>query len=65
MIADRLAAYDSAITELDCEQTMTGPGAHFVCGFGKALYTAARDYLENHRHEIVGHSLLTKSEKVL
>jgi len=64
MIEDRLAAYDTAITELDCEQDMTGPGAHFVCGFGKALYSAARDYLENHRHEIVGHSLLAKSEKV-
>ena len=64
MIADRITALEKAIDELDCEQEVAGPGAHFVCGFGKAVYGAARDYLENHRHEIVGHSLLTKSEKV-
>jgi PadR family transcriptional regulator, regulatory protein AphA len=64
MIADRIAGYDKAIEELDCEEDITGPGAHFVCGFGKAVYSAARDYLDNHRHEIVGHSLVTKPERV-
>ena len=64
LIADRISHYDDAIKQLDCEENIISPGAHFVCGFGKAIYGAARDYLENHRHEIVGHSLMTKPEKV-
>ena len=64
MIAERIETYNEAIKQLDCEENIISPGAHFVCGFGKAIYSAARDYLENHRHEIVGHSLMTKPEKV-
>jgi len=64
LIADRIESYTEAIAQLDCEENKISPGAHFVCGFGRALYGAGRDYLEKHRHEIVGQSLLTNPEKV-
>jgi PadR family transcriptional regulator, regulatory protein AphA len=64
LIADRIEKYEEAIRQLDCDDNNISPGAHFVCGFGKAVYSAALDYLQNHQHEIVGHSLMTKSEKV-
>ena len=64
LISERIAKYETAIQELSDKNTVSTPSTQFVCGFGKAVYGAARDYLENHRHEIVGHSLLTKSEKV-
>ena len=64
LIAQRIAGYEEAIEQLECGDTITNPGSNFVCGFGKAIYGAALDYLKNNRHEIVGHNLMAKSEKV-
>jgi DNA-binding PadR family transcriptional regulator len=40
----------------ECDQTVSGTksssGSRFVCGFGKAMMTAASDYIRAHRHSL-------------
>lgn len=44
-----IEAYESGE---DGAGTASPSGARFVCGFGKAMVGAARDYIRNHRHEL-------------
>jgi len=62
MILDRISAYRGSLSQLECDVETDTPGGVFVCGFGKAIYGAAVEYLETHRHEIVGESLLVAAE---
>lgn len=41
----------------DCKQPDMPGGEAFSLGYGLAIYKAAVDYLENHRHELVGAAL--------
>lgn len=62
MVEDRIALYRAMLAAM---QDCSGSGCHgsltnshaFVHGFGLAVYRAALDYLEDHKHEIVAVSL--------
>ena len=58
LIGDRLTHLLSRIAEMqECRQTEMPDGAAFTLGYGIAIYQAAADYLEQHRHELVGQAL--------
>ena len=44
-----IEAYESG---RDGDGKLSPSGAHFVCGFGKAVMGAARDYIRTHRHDL-------------
>lgn len=55
LIDQRLEFYRehlNAMQECAAENGCTGKGAEFVRGFGMAVYTAAAEYLEEHRDEL-------------
>lgn len=58
LIGERIAWYRAALERMEgreCEphDCSGGPGADFVRGMGIAVYRAAADYLETHRHALV------------
>jgi len=58
LIGDRIAQINSKLSDMtNCaEQDLPG-GEAFTLGYGIAVLTAAVEYLEAHRHEIVGAAL--------
>ncbi len=55
LIDQRLSFLRDRLTEMrDCEKSDLPSGEAFTLGYGIAIYDAAIDYLEGHRHEIVG-----------
>jgi len=57
--ADRLEEYRAEIGRLEgCDGNHSTPGEKFVHGLGLAIYRAAADYLEEHRHELIGAALM-------
>jgi len=62
LIASRIDAHRETLNELNNEPHDTSTGDGFVSGFGAAVHEAALNYLEQHRHEIVGERLLVTSE---
>lgn len=58
LIGDRLDHLAARITEMKtCREKEMPSGAAFTLGYGIAIYQAAADYLDAHRHEIVGRAL--------
>lgn len=58
LIGDRIAFLQERIVEMkECGENTKGPGESFALGYGLAVCEAALDYLESHRHEIVGAAL--------
>lgn len=64
LITERIESYRQALELLDLDDQILNPGGRFVCGFGKAIYGSAIQYLESHRHEIVGEKLIAEAETV-
>lgn len=62
LIDQRVAELRAAVAEAEqCHDKEDGdmpPGAHFVCGFGLAIYRSMIDYLEEHKYQLVGAALL-------
>lgn len=62
IIQDRIDFYRDALTRMEgCANQDSLPGEQFVRGLGQAIYTAAAQYLEEHRHELVGAALLRQA----
>lgn len=58
LIADRVGNLKMRLAEMEkCKQPDMPGGEAFSLGYGMAIYQAAVDYLENHRHELVGAAL--------
>ena len=58
LIAARVALLRGRLEEMEqCRQPDMPSGEAFALGYGISLYQAAADYLENHRHELVGAAL--------
>lgn len=58
LISARVETLQQRLTEMeDCQQPDMPGGEAFTLGYGVAIYKAAADYLENHRHELVGAAL--------
>jgi len=62
LIEARIAEHRHTLQELGLGTDTPTAGSTFVCGFGVAVHEAALKYLEEHRHEIVGESLLVAVE---
>ena len=46
----------------ECERQQMPAGEAFALGYGISMYEAAAEYLENHRHELVGAALRNESD---
>lgn len=58
LIGDRIANLHDRLGEMRaCSEKTSGPGEVFALGYGLAVHEAAIDYLESHRHELVGAAL--------
>ncbi|HEV7367586.1 PadR family transcriptional regulator [Arenibaculum sp.] len=58
LIDTRLALYRRMLDQMKgCDTPDMPPGERFVLGLGTAVYRAAADYLETHRHELIGAAL--------
>lgn len=58
LIAARVDMLQTRLAEMEqCKQPDMPGGEAFSLGYGMAIYKAAVDYLENHRHELVGAAL--------
>lgn len=58
LISERVEMLERRLSEMEeCRQPDMPGGEAFSLGYGMAIYKAAADYLENHRHEIVGAAL--------
>mgnify|MGYP003389268509 CR=1 FL=1 len=58
LISARVDTLQQRLSEMeDCRQPDMPGGEAFTLGYGMAIYKAAADYLENHRHELVGAAL--------
>lgn len=58
VIEDRISALRREITEMmACREDIQPGGPAFTLGYGLAVYQAAADYLDAHRHELVGAAL--------
>lgn len=58
LIAERVEMLKRRLGEMEeCRQPDMPGGEAFSLGYGMAIYKAAADYLENHRHELVGAAL--------
>jgi DNA-binding PadR family transcriptional regulator len=63
MIDDRLDRLNKEIARIEaCMESGThDPGQAFVSGYGLAIYRAMATYIDEHRYELVGASLLGKA----
>lgn len=58
VIEDRIAALRADIVDMkECRAEVPPGGPAFTLGYGLAVYEAAADYLDAHRHELVGAAL--------
>ena len=58
LISDRLDMLHGCLAEMEKCRTHDMPGGEaFSLGYGMAVYRAAADYLDSHRHELVGAAL--------
>ena len=58
LIAGRVAMLHRRLGEMEeCRKPDMPGGEAFSLGYGMAIYQAAAEYLENHRHELVGAAL--------
>jgi PadR family transcriptional regulator AphA len=58
LIGDRISSLRARLENMRQCQTENMPGGEaFALGYGIAIYEAAVNYLENHRHELVGAAL--------
>ena len=58
LISGRVEMLHRRLAEMEeCRQPDMPGGEAFSLGYGMAIYQAAADYLENHRHELVGAAL--------
>lgn len=58
LISGRVEMLQRRLGEMEeCRQPNMPGGEAFSLGYGMAIYKAAADYLENHRHELVGAAL--------
>lgn len=58
LIAERVETLNRRLGEMEeCRQPDMPGGEAFSLGYGMAIYKAAAEYLENHRHELVGAAL--------
>lgn len=58
LIAERLEMLRRRLGEMaECHHPDMPGGEAFSLGYGMAIYTAAADYLDSHRHELVGAAL--------
>lgn len=53
LINARIAWYRGMLARMEACEAELPPGAHFVRGLGIAVYSAATDYLERHRDELL------------
>ena len=62
LIDDRIDHYRERLEELDdCHAGQESPAHQFVTGYGRAVYQAAIDYLEDNRHVVEGQALLSRA----
>ena len=62
LIDDRIDHYRERLQELDdCQAGQESPAHQFVTGYGRAVYRAAIDYLEDNRHVVEGQALLSRA----
>lgn len=55
LIEARLTVYRRMLSRMErCDTTGRTPGERFVLGLGMAVYRAAAEYLDTHRHELIG-----------
>lgn len=58
LIGDRVETLRQRLDDMEeCRKPDMPDGEAFSLGYGIAIYQAAADYLENHRHELVGAAL--------
>ncbi|HZH26330.1 MAG TPA: PadR family transcriptional regulator [Azospirillaceae bacterium] len=57
LVEARIAAYRRCLADMDQRRPLTS-AERFVQNFGRAVYSAALQYLEEHRHELVSAALL-------
>ena len=58
LISARVEMLNHRLGEMEeCRRPDMPGGEAFSLGYGMAIYRAAADYLENHRHELVGAAL--------
>ena len=60
MIDQRIADHRRISTELADREGRSSPAQQFVAGYGRALYQAAADYLEENRHLVESEALLAQ-----
>ncbi|SLN76878.1 PadR family transcriptional regulator [Oceanibacterium hippocampi] len=60
LIDDRIDEYRDRIAHIDreCAGVMAGEVETFICGYGKAVYSAAVQYLEDNRHLLESEALM-------
>lgn len=64
LIDERISQYRGHIAELkQCAPTAQTAGGKFVNGMGLAVYQAALDYLEEHRHLVESEALLSQAKR--
>ena len=62
LIEGRIALYRGRLTEMyQCQNEPMPEGEKFALGYGITVYEAGVEYLENHRHELVGAALRNES----
>lgn len=55
VIDERIAHHQNALAEMaKVDDVNATPGQRFTMGYGRAYHRAAAEYLENHRHEVLG-----------
>lgn len=67
LLSDRVEWYRTTVArmkETACASAPERPGERFVHGLGIALYEAMADYIDDHRHELVGEILLMDQKAV-
>jgi len=65
LIAERLDMLHQRLNEMaECHHPDMPGGESFALGYGMAVYKAAADYLNSHRHELVGAALRNEMPRV-
>ena len=65
LITDRLDMLRRSLGEMEeCRKPNMPGGEAFSLGYGMAIYKAAADYLDSHRHELVGAALRNEMPRV-
>jgi DNA-binding PadR family transcriptional regulator len=59
LLDEKIKDLEDKIRILECTESahITGPGDEFVRGYAVFVYKAMADYINNHRHELVGTSV--------